>query len=279
MKYILLILTLTSLNVKAQNSLNFNKRNVECEDKWIAYQMDKDSLYTFGFIYIDEQAGLTFNYEGEFKINKNGVFIPSRIISAGLKSRLQPNRIAIAIIPEEKFTELHITKTPDWLKFYKDNENSIERLYKWGYMYNGWEECEKGLEFLEKAKKIDPNYKGLKVELAYSYNCLNRYDDAIETLKEALKTEPKDAYINKELIYSQAKLNQIELAESSFRKALKVCDDKTYDSENAFQILQGYFLEKDTKNFEKFLKEFKVLLNSDNRFPSIIENMKVELKK
>ena len=279
MKFILLILTITSLNLNAQNSLNFNKRSVECEDKWVAYQMDKDSLYTFGFIYIDEQAGLTFNYEGEFKINKKGVFIPSRIISAGLKSRLQPNRVAIAVIPEEKFTDLNINKTPDWLKYYKENENSIDRLYKWGYMYNGWEECGKALEYLEKAKKIDPNYQGLKVELAYSYNCLKRYDDAVEILKEALKTEPKDAYTYKELIYSQAKLNKIDLAESSFRKALNLCDEKTYNAENAFQIIQGYFLRKDTQNFERFLNEFSVLLNSDNRFPSIIENMKVEIKK
>lgn len=277
MKYFLLILTLTSFNLKAQNSLNFNKRSVECEDKWIAYQMNKDSLYTYGFIYIDENAGLTFNYEGEFKINKNGVFIPSRKISASLKNRLQPNRIAIAVIPEEKFTDLQISKTPDWLKYYKEKENSIDRLYKWGYMYNGWDECVKALEYLEKVKKLDPNYKGLKVELAFSYNCLKRYDDAVKIVKEALKIEPKDAYINKELIYSLAKLNQIDMAESMFRKALKLCDEEKYNAENALQILQGYFLKKDNRNFELFLNEFSVLLNSDSRFPPIIEKMKLKI--
>jgi hypothetical protein len=31
--------------------------------------MDKDSIYHYGFIYIDAQAGLT-HYEGGFKIDK-----------------------------------------------------------------------------------------------------------------------------------------------------------------------------------------------------------------
>jgi tetratricopeptide (TPR) repeat protein len=278
MKYLLLLLTIASLPLNAQNSLNFTKRSVECEDKWIAYQMDKDSLYTFGFIYIDEQAGLTFNYEGEFKITKNGAFVPSRKIDAGLKSRLQPNRVAIALIPEDKFSDLHISKTPEWLKYYKGNENSVARLYKWGFMYNGWDECGKALEYLERAKKLNPDYQGLKVELAYSYNCLKRYNDAVEILKEALIIEPKDAYINKELIFAEVKLDQIDQAEKSFRKALELCEEKTYNAENAFQVVQGYFIKKDIKNFDRFLNETNALLATDGRFPPIIEKMKVEIK-
>lgn len=278
MKKNIILFILLSLNINAQ-SLKFDKINTQCEDKWIAYQMDKDGTYRFGYIYIDSDAGLTFNYEGSFTIDKKGIFNRIKEQPVSLKQRLEPNRVALAEIPESKYQELYIQKTPEWLKFYKTDENTIERLFKWGFMYNGWEECGKALEYLEKAKKIDPNYKGLKVELAYSYNCLGRYNDAVEILQEALKTDAKDAYINKELIYSQSKLNQIDIAESSFRKALKLCDDKTYNAENAFQILQGYFIKKDKLNFERFLNEFSVLLKSDTRFPPIIEQMKLELKK
>ncbi len=279
MKYFLFLFIFIFLNTNAQNILNFNKRNVECEDKWIAYQMDKDSLYTYGFIYIDQQAGLTFNYEGEFKINKSGTFTTSRIIDVGLKSRLQPNQILIAIIPEEIFKELHISKIPDWLKYYKDNENAIENLYKKGYNYNGWSECGKALEYLELAYIKNSNYKGLKVELAYSYNCLKQYEKAIQILKEALLSEPNDSYINKELIFAQTKLNQIEIAETSFRIALKQRNSINYNAENAFQILQGYFINKNEINFQRFLNEFIDLLNSDKRFPTLIEKMKFEIKK
>lgn len=278
MKKNIFLFILLSLNLNAQ-SLKFDKINTQCEDKWIANQMDKDSTYTFGFIYIDPEAGLTFNYEGSFKIDKKGKFNRIKEQPTSLKQRLNPNRRALAEIPESKYKELNIQKVPDWLKFYKTDENTIERLFKWGFMYNGWEECGKALEYLEKAKKIDPNFKGLKVELAYSYNCLGRYNDAVEVLQEALKIQPNDAYINKELIFSQSKLNKIDVAESSFRKALKLCEDKTYNAENAFQIVQGYFIKKDKLNFERFLNEFSVLLKSDNRFPPIIENMKLELKK
>ena len=282
MKKNIFLFILLSLNLNAQ-SLKFDKISTQCEDKWIAYQMNKDSTYTFGYIYIDSQAGLTFNYEGKFKIDNEQKFniIETDIKKdkVSLKARLEPNRIALAEIPESKYKELNIQKVPDWLKFYKTDENTIERLFKWGFMYNGWEECGKALEYLEKAKKIDQNFKGLKVELAYSYNCLGRYNDAVEVLQEALKIQPNDAYINKELIFSQSKLNQIDVAESSFKKALKLCEDKTYNAENAFQIVQGYFIKKDKLNFERFLNEFSVLLKSDNRFPPIIEQMKLELKK
>lgn len=278
MKKNIFLFILLSLNLNAQ-SLKFDKINTQCEDKWIANQMDKDSTYTFGFIYIDSEAGLTFNYEGSFKIDKKGKFNRIKEQPTSLKQRLNPNRRALAEIPESKYKELNIQRVPDWLKVYKTDENTIERLFKWGFMYNGWEECGKALEYLEKAKKIDPNFKGLKVELAYSYNCLGRYNDAVEVLQEALKIQPNDAYINKELIFSQSKLNQIDVAESSFKKALKLCEDKTYNAENAFQIVQGYFINKDKLNFERFLNEFSVLLKSDNRFPPIIEQMKLELKK
>jgi hypothetical protein len=72
-KKLFYLLLLISLNLFSQNQLKFDKRNVQCEDKWVAFQMNKDSTYTFGFIYIDSQAGLTFNSEGQFKIEKNGI--------------------------------------------------------------------------------------------------------------------------------------------------------------------------------------------------------------
>lgn len=72
MKYFQFLLALISIGINAQNALKFDKSNIQCEDKWVAYQMNKDSIYNFGFIYVDNQAGLTLNYEGDFKIDKKG---------------------------------------------------------------------------------------------------------------------------------------------------------------------------------------------------------------
>ncbi len=55
MKYLFFVL-FVSIQAKGQTLLNFNKRFVESEDRWVAFQIDKDSTFTYGFIYIDEQA-------------------------------------------------------------------------------------------------------------------------------------------------------------------------------------------------------------------------------
>jgi len=229
MKYLLIILALSITNVKAQTILKFNKRFVECEDKWVAFKMNKDSTYNFGFIYIDSQAGLTLNYEGTFKISQQEKFSPNKLDTASIKIRLEPNNVLVAIIPPSKYEQLNIKAMPDWLNYYKSDTTSIERLYKWGYMYNGWNECAKALTYLEKAKLIDPHFNGLEVELAYSYNCLNQFDKAILVLQNALATNPTDAYINKELIYAQIKSGRLGKASESCKKAIKICHDNTYN--------------------------------------------------
>ncbi|MGF2411473.1 MAG: tetratricopeptide repeat protein, partial [Ferruginibacter sp.] len=197
MKYLFIILTLTVSNLKAQTNLKFDNRFVESEDKWVAFQMDKDSSFAYGFIYIDAQAGLTLNYEGNFKITSTGVYVPKKLDSTNMKVRLQPNNVRVAFIPDNKFNELKISAIPEWLKYYKSDTSSIERLYRWGYMYNGWDECAKALTYLEKAEKINPKYKGLAVELSFSYNCLKLYDKAELILEEEIKTNSSDAYVNK----------------------------------------------------------------------------------
>ena len=195
-----------------------------------------------------------------------------------MKVRLQPNNNLVAFIPESKYEELNIPKVPEWLKSYKTDENSIDRLYKWGFMYNGWNECEKALEYLEKAQKIDPEYKGLQVELAYSYNCLNQYQKAVDVLKIALKKEPLDAYTNKELIYAEAKNGNLQEAENVCRKVFKNCPDKTYNSENAYNILQAYYIKKDIKGFNSWFEEANSYLSNNQKIKTLAEQMKVELK-
>mgnify|MGYP006165717041 FL=1 len=279
MKNILLtIFFLSTLNCFSQDKLIFNTKFVQSEDKWVAFEADSVGSHNFGFIYIDSQAGLTLDYSGTFKIDNNGKFIiKKKELDGSMKVRLQPNNRLVAIIPESHFSELGISKFPEWLKYYKENENSIERLYKWGYMYNGWGECAKALEFLEKANKINPDYKGLRVELGYSYNCLNQSEKAIIILKEAIKHEPKDAYIYKELLYSQIHNNQLKEAIETYEKILKVVEDKTYNAENAYNILGEYFRQKNIEKFKEWIA--KTEIDKDKRFGPYVEKLKSALNK
>ncbi|WP_313806070.1 tetratricopeptide repeat protein [Flavobacterium sp.] len=277
---IFLFLSAISFIGYSQSDLKFDKRFVQCENKWVAFKPDSTNVYNFGFIYIDAQAGLTLDYAGTFTIDDKGKFITKKIEQTGsMKYRLQPNNVLVAIIPETKFTDLEILTVPDWLKHYKGDENSIERLYRWGYLYNGWNECSKALEYLTKAEKIDPNYKGLSVELAFSYNCLQQYDDAIKVLQKALKANDKDAYTVKEYIYALTKKEKFEEAKEYYRKSLKTVPDKTYQAEIAYNILQGYFLKKDVKKFDEWLKESETIITSNPQFKNFVEQMKTEIKK
>lgn len=277
MKYILFFLVLSFVNLKAQTILKFDKRFVESEDKWVAFQMDKDSSYAYGFIYIDAQAGLTLNYEGNFKISRAGDFIPKKLDSTNMKVRLQPNNVRVAFIPENKFEELQIIAVPEWLKYYKTDTASVERLYRWGYMYNGWNECAKGLTYLERAEKLDPKFKGLEVELAFSYNCLGKFDNAISILQNALGTNPTDAYINKELIYAQIKSGQLDKASESCKRAIAICTDKKYNGENCYNLLYSYYLKKDKTNFLKWADETKKWTSKNADLTKSIKIMEKEL--
>lgn len=279
MKYFFIFFILLTSTVQGQSVLTFDKRFVESEDKWVAIQKGKDSTFMYGFIYIDAQAGLTLNYEGHFRISDNGTFIPKKFDSANFKIRIQPNNVRVAFIPESKFAELQIPAIPDWLKYYRTNTASIERLYNWGYMYNGWNECAKALTYLEKAQKINPQFKGLSVELAFSYNCLSQFDKAIAVLQSAIQVNPTDAYINKELVFAQIKSGQLDKASESCKKAIAVCTDKTYNGEDCYNLLHNYYERKDKKNFNLWLTETKKWTTSNASMTRSIKTMEDELAK
>lgn len=277
MKHLFILVALLSSKFYAQSQLNFDKRFVQCEDRWVAFQPDKDSAYTFGFIYIDPEAGLTLNYEGDFKISPTGLFVPKKPDTLNLKVRLKPNNVLVAIIPDNKFKELQIEAIPDWLKYYKKDTNSIDRLYRWGFMYNGWGECAKALTFLEKAKNINPNYKGLPVELAYSYNCLNQFDKAEAILEEEIQANPGDAYVCKEYIYTLTKNKKIEKAILQFESSGKTIKDKQFDAENCYNILEYYYYQKDVESFKKWYRILQNQPNENNMITQYANNMKKNL--
>jgi tetratricopeptide (TPR) repeat protein len=269
-----------TFSTSAQTILTFDKKNVQCEDKWIAFPMAKDSTYTYGFIYIDSKAGLTFNFEGKFKMNDAGKLIKQKSATEGsssfVKVRLQPNKTLLAEIPESKFADLELEAIPKWLADYKTDENSIQRLYDWGYRYNGWNECKKALTFLEKAEKIDPNYDGLQTELAYSYNALEEYEKAVNSLIKALDKSPSDCYALKELAYAYRHLIDLKKSEVVYNEMVSACDNKNFVQETAYNMAYYYYGIKDKKNFKKWSKEARKW-TGENQYTQSLDQMEKEL--
>jgi tetratricopeptide (TPR) repeat protein len=253
---------------------NFDKRFPDCINHWVIIQ-PKDTTYSFGFVYLDMTAGLTFDLAGSFSI-KDTTFIVDKIKNTSIKYRLisQKNNVPVTILPDSLYKKLDIQATPDWFKFYKTDENSTQYLFTMGYTYNDWNECAKAVPFLEKAMQINPNFVSvngskLTAELAFSYNCLGEYDKTIPVLQTSLKNDSNDAYTYKELIYAQIHSGKISEAEETFDTAVNVCKNTEFNGENAYNILGFYFRKQDKKNFEKWLpaarkwnKNNEVLLNS-----------------
>ena len=258
--------------------LIFNKKFIDSEDKWVAFQKDRDNKYGFGFIYIDEEAGLTLNHEGSFTISNNGDFISKKLDSVSIKVRLQNNQVKVAWIPKEKLEQLNVLKTPNWLKYYKNDINSIKRLYAWGYKYNSWNKCSKALTYLEKAYKINPEYKNLGVELAYSYNCLNKYKKAILIMEKVVKLNPKDSYSNKELIYAQIKSRKLKSAEKSIKKAIKKTDGK-YNGENIYNLLYTYYKMNDKKKVLNWIDKAKKWNSKNKDLMNNIDQIEKDINK
>lgn len=278
MKFILVIAgSLLSCITYAQLNFNFDKRFVECEDQWVAFNSNKDSSYSFGFIYIDPEAGLTLNHEGYIKMKEDNSFEVLKDQEFNLKLRLEPNNVKVAIIPENLFQKLDIKAIPDWLQAYKKDANTAAYFFRKGFLYNAWQECEKAIPQLLKAKEIDAFLDGLDVEIAYAYNCLGNYEKAVEVLEGIVKLNPTDAYINKEYIYSLTKNKSIDKAIVQYNTTLKSLKENTYNAENCFNILQYYYYIKDKKNFKKWYKEMKRWPSQNELMMKYANNMKQQL--
>ncbi len=279
MKKLILILCLLTIKLNAQVSLQFDKRFIDCEDKWVILSMKEDSTHIYGFVYLDEEAGLTFNREGNFKYNPDKTIKIEKQTNYSVKIRIEPTNVKVAVIPEAMYKDLEIEKTPDWLKFYKSDTVSVKRLYRLGYTHNAWNECEKALTFLTKAKEKNPTFNGLNVELAFSYNCLKKYDQAEEILTEEILINPTDAYVNKEYIYTLAKNKKIEKATQQFKSSIRTLKDDTYNAENCYNILQYFYYEKDKKNFQIWYKEFSKHSTKNEAMKKYADNMKSLINK
>jgi hypothetical protein len=56
--------------------LPLSNRVTESVNSWVAIPSDSDrDHYQYGFIYIDEEAGFTYQLTGRFKLDKSGSYI------------------------------------------------------------------------------------------------------------------------------------------------------------------------------------------------------------
>lgn len=265
MKYVFLLFTLlTGTCAQAQNLLNFNKRFVESENKWVALKSKNDSTYLLGFIYMDVSSGLSVRQDGSFKIQKDGSYVPTKPPATNIMiSRLPDNLVKVAWVPASKFKELDIVDPPLWLKAYLVDTTSAPYLFKWGFTYNGGGEIAKALYYFERVKKLDPNYPGLDLEFIYAYNTLKQYDKAATMIEAALVKQPNNGNLYKELLYAQVNSNQTAKAEETYKNSLSHCDMDTR-IEMAFNLIYTYYRLKNKPKFDYWTNDVKQWVPATN---------------
>ncbi|MGF7081020.1 tetratricopeptide repeat protein [Mucilaginibacter sp. UYCu711] len=260
MKYLLLLFTCFAINVTAQTRLDFNKPLTQSVNKWVALKTAQDSVYGFGFIYMDPTAGLTAQDEGSFRITRDNKFVATkRPIYQIIKVRLDGKQLNVAWIPTEKFKELDVLETPDWLKSYKADTTSASYLFRWGFTYNAGNEIDKALYYLNRVQKIDPSYPGLEFGYIYAYNSGKQYSKAIAMIENALKSRPRDANLYKELLFAQVNSGQFNKAEETYKIAMPNLS-ADIKAEMALNLASNYLMQKNKEKFKFWADDIQTWL-------------------
>jgi tetratricopeptide (TPR) repeat protein len=269
-----LFLFLVSSLLFSQESLSFDTEYYDAVDKWVAIPVN-DSIfpYTYGFIYLDETTGFTFDAGKMFKIDEKGNFVKnvSDTADISIKARIPQSWKKVAIIPNHHLKDLGLPETPDWLKFYKENEGSAEYLTKIGYFYNDVGASHNAIEPLEKAYSIDSTKNDLIFELVYAYNATQEFQKAIQITENTINKGIADCLLYRELLYAYKNLDKLPKAENVYETALGICDDNSSKSEMAVNLAQTYFFKKDEAKFRKWIAEARKYTERNSQYGQFLD--------
>lgn len=213
---------------KAAN-LRYDVHLSDCENQWVAlYHRPEDTTYTYGFVYIDPEAGFTVHYFGRFTIDASGNFhlaanpLPSD--KASLKIRLDQNGVA-ARLPAQALLQLQLPQKPEWLKYYEDKADPVTHKVTWGFFYNAIGDSQRALGFLEPAYKERPDAPRVVFELTYAYNATDRPDDAIRVAKGEFAKNSKDELLCREIAFAYLHRKSYNEATEQYRACIALCGD------------------------------------------------------
>ena len=258
----------------------FETKYYDAVDKYVSFpKKEKDTTYAYGFIYIDQMAGITFRYEGDFKILSGKLISSKKNSNSMMIYRLNGRTSNVCLLDESQIKNLELPNPPKWLDAYKVNESSVEYLRDIGNHLNHAGGVESALVPLLKAYKIEPHLKGLEFELAFSYNALKKFDKAIEILEIALKNNPNSYRFYKELGYSYMNLEKTKMAEETYLKGIKISTSDFEKSEMCINMAQGYFRQKNEIKFNEWSERTLKYAKEGSQYAKYIEYFKKEWNK
>jgi len=269
MKRVFILLFLCAFGARAQDGLKFDKLLIDCENKWVAVSLDNGTKYAFGYVYLDNSAGLTFNLKGSFTI-ENGVYLPKHVTE--VKSRITPTEAKVAFIPAKRLTELKVEASPAELKYMGLN-NSYDRYAKLAQINKKWERY-----------KVAERYEA-KMQNTYTYFTFNGTDFISETIPRAheasrikvLNGNYTDSY--QQEIFRLAKANKMRAAQLTYIEAIRYCDNEVAKADMAYNMAYQYYIKADMKNFDIWCNEVKRWIVKDNSYADKLDKMRTMLSK
>jgi tetratricopeptide (TPR) repeat protein len=243
--------------------LSYSVHMSDCEDRWVAlYHKPEDRDYTYGFVYIDPEAGFTLHYVGHFTIDSDHNYheapnpIPPDKLS--LKIRLEQNGVA-ALLPSSALTQLGLPEKPDWLKFYEDKADPVIHKISWGFFYNAIGDSRRAIDFLEPAYSERPDAPRVVFELAYAYNAIGRPADAIRVSKSEFARNPKNELLCREMAFAYLHLKSYKEATEQYQSCIALCGDSdaamAEKSELAMNLSSAYERMSDTESRDAWMKK------------------------
>jgi Flp pilus assembly protein TadD len=99
-------------------------------------------------------------------------------------------------------------------------EPAASRYHQAGMMYSRLDRNRAAIEYLEKARSLDPKNNEYAIALAYAYKNARRFRDAAALFEEAVKHDPDNAALYRELGYVEMRDNNNERAGAWLKKAI-----------------------------------------------------------
>ncbi|MBC8052850.1 MAG: tetratricopeptide repeat protein [Sphingobacteriaceae bacterium] len=250
--------------------LIFNKKFYDCEDNWVVFpKKPADSVYSYGFVYLDMAAGFTFDLQGQFFIEKGGKFVAKameRLKTSSMKYRLAANTSLVAQLSGKRLMELNLPKEPVWLKGYKAPSESVSTLTNMGRHYNHVGALDKAAECLVKAYSLDPHFKGVEFELSYNHNAKGQYENAIKVLKGAIKNDSKNFWFYRELGYAYMNLGKLDEAEKVYSTGIEISNDVSQKAEMAYNMTLTFFQKEKKEKCKEWIEKTRSFASADSPY-------------
>lgn len=269
MKRVFILLLLCAYGARAEDGLKFDKLLIDCENKWVAVSLDNGTKYVFGYVYLDNSAGLTFNLKGSFTI-ENGVYLPKHIPE--VKNRITPSESKVALIPSKRLAELQVEKTPGQFDYIGKN-NKQDRYLKLAMTCKKW-----------KRFKQAERYEALAVS-TYTYFSFDGTNFISETIPKPQETSRirvlngnyTDSY--QQEIFRLAKADKMRAAQLTYIEAIRICGDESAKADMAYNIAYQYYIKADMRNFDIWCNEVKRWIVKDNSYADKLDKMRTMLSK